>query len=68
MAQTGVRAHEAKIVADRVDEMWGMDMAQTVITGAGGANQWRPTELIRITWRTVLTAIFVCVLAGATPA
>jgi hypothetical protein len=68
MAQTGARAHEGKSVADRVDEMWGMDMAQTVITGAGGASQWRPTEVIRITWRTVLTAIFVGVLGGATPA
>jgi hypothetical protein len=45
-----------------------MDMAKTVIAREGGDNQWRIEELVRMTWRTALIAIFVWALAGATPA
>ncbi len=30
--------HDGKIMTDRVDQMWGADMTQTVTTGAGRAN------------------------------
>jgi putative transposase len=36
-AQTHAKAHDGTIVTDRVNEMWGTDMTQTITTGEGRA-------------------------------